>query len=424
MAQPPSASDSLPPERGGDDKKIGIIGTGIMGSGIAQLAAVHGWTVGMLDVSPEVVERGLAEIDNRFQRMVEKQQLTPEGRDQARRRLRVAMSPADLAAGSDLILEAVSEDLALKAKVLKPIADQAPPQTVFASNTSSLSITRIGQAIGRGPRMVGMHFFNPPWLMPLVEVIAGAESDANAVDQVAAIAESWGKTVVRAKDTPGFIVNRVARGYYLESLRMLGEGIASIIEIDRTMKQFTGFKLGPFELMDLVGIDVNYSVSTSVWEQLGRPVRLTPHPIQAELRDRGLLGRKTKRGFYDYSVEPPVPALKKERLSFALSDAMRQAVSAFAQHGPERPGTEKENYIFARILATILNEAALALDEAVASREDIDTAMRLGTNYPRGPLEWADRIGKEHCGRMLLALNASVSDDRFRPAAYWHKRKS
>jgi 3-hydroxybutyryl-CoA dehydrogenase len=421
MAEAPQASDSPSPERGGDDKRIGIIGSGIMGSGIAQLAAVNGWTVAMLDVSPEVVERALGEIEKRLQRMVEKQKLTPNERDQSRGRLRAATSPADLAAGSHLIIEAVSEDLALKTKVLTPIAKQAPPQTIFASNTSSLSITRIGQAIDKSSRMVGMHFFNPPWLMPLVEVIAGAESDSNAVDQVAAIAGSWGKTVVRAKDTPGFIVNRVARGYYLEALRMLGEGIASIAEIDGTMKQLGGFKLGPFELMDLVGIDVNFSVSASVWEQLGRPARMTPHPIQAEQRDRGLLGRKTKRGFYDYSVEPPAPALDREPGPFAVAEAIRQAVSAFVQHGTDRPGTEKENFIFARILATIINEAALALDEGVASKEDIDTAMRLGTNYPRGPLEWADLIGREHCGRMLLELNASVTDDRFRPAGYWHR---
>jgi 3-hydroxybutyryl-CoA dehydrogenase len=423
MTHAPLASDS-PLPKGGDDKKIGIIGTGIMGSGIAQLAAVHGWTVALLDVSPEVVERALAEIDKRLKRMVEKNHLAPDERDQTRRRLRAATSPADLAAGCDLILEAVSEDLAVKTKVLTPIAEQASPQTIFASNTSSLSITHIGQAIGRGARTVGMHFFNPPWLMPLVEVIAGRESEPTAVDQVAGIAGFWGKTVVRAKDTPGFIVNRVARGYYLEALRILGERIAPIPEVDRTMKQLGGFKLGPFELMDLVGIDVNYSVSTSVWEQLGRPARLTPHPIQAELHDRGQLGRKTQGGFYDYSVEPPVPALDSEPGPFAPPDAIHQAVSAFVQHGADRPGVEKENYIFARILATILNEAALAYDEAVASREDIDTAMRLGTNYPRGPLEWADRIGKEHCGRMLLALNASVSDDRFRPAAYWPIRNS
>src|SRR5262249_37757723 len=159
-----------------------------------------------------------------------------------------------------------------------------------------------GRAIGMGRRMVGMHFFNPPVLMPLVEVIAGNDSETAIVDQVAELARSWDKTVVRAKDTPGFIVNRVARGYYLEALRMLGEGVADIAEIDGAMKAMGGFKLGPFELMDLVGIDVNYSVSTSVWEQLGRPARLAPHPIQADLLKRGELGRKTRRGFYDYAT--------------------------------------------------------------------------------------------------------------------------
>src|SRR5262249_20782403 len=153
----------------------------------------------------------------------------------------------------------------------QPIVQRAGPQTIFASNTSSLSITRLGEAVGAGRRLGGMHFFNPAPLMPLVEVIAGAQTDPAVVERIAGYATAWGKTVVHAKDTPGFIVNRVARGYYLEALRMLGEGVAAVDAIDGVMRRLGGFKLGPFELMDLVGIDVNYSVTGSVWEQLGRP---------------------------------------------------------------------------------------------------------------------------------------------------------
>jgi 3-hydroxybutyryl-CoA dehydrogenase len=397
--------------------RVGILGAGVMGGGIAQVAAVHGCTALLLDVSADVVRRALDDINNRLNRLVEKGQLTPAERDRTRTCLRPASGGDELAA-CDLVLEAVPEDLDLKTKLLAPIADRAAPRTVFASNTSSLSVTRIGQAIGRGRQTVGMHFFNPAWLMPLVEVIAGAESDPAAVEQVARLARSWGKTVVHAKDTPGFIVNRVARGYYLEALRMLGEGVAGIDEIDRAMKQLGGFRLGPFELMDLVGIDVNYSVSASVWEQLGRPARLAPHPIQDELRRRGHLGRKTRHGFYDYSAEPPTPAVPVQRRPLELPDAVRQAVADFVRRATDRPGTELENYVFARILATILNEAALLADEGVASRQDIDTAMRLGTNYPRGPLEWAEATGRTVVGKILEELNTTTADGRFRPARW------
>jgi 3-hydroxybutyryl-CoA dehydrogenase len=221
---------------------------------------------------------------------------------------------------------------------------------------------------------------------------------------------------VRAKDTPGFIVNRVARGYYLEALRMLGEGVAAIDEIDRAMRQLGGFRMGPFELIDLVGIDTNYSVSTSVWEQMGRPARLTPHPIQADLLQRGQLGRKTKRGFYNYESESPLPLVRLERKALQLPDEVREAVAAFVSRATAQPSEELDSYIFARILATVINEAALESDEGVATKEDIDTAMRLGMNYPRGPLEWAEQIGYERCGKMLMALNGTATDDRFRPA--------
>lgn len=395
--------------------RVGILGSGIMGSGIAQVAAVHGCNVELLDVGPEVVRRAIDEIGKRLDRLVEKKQLTGSEREQVRARLHAAES-ADSLAGCDVVLEAVSEDLAVKTKLLGRIAAQAAPNTIFASNTSSLSITRIGEAIGMGRRMVGMHFFNPAWLMPLVEIIAGAQTDSAVVEQTAALARSWGKTVVQAKDTPGFIVNRVARGFYLESLRMLEEAVAGIDEIDRTMKQLGGFRLGPFELMDLVGIDVNYSVSSSVWEQLGRPARLLPHPIQARLRDQGKLGRKTGQGFYDYSKDPPAPAVAVQRRPLEEPQAVRQAAAAFVQGATGRSATDVESYVFARVLATIMNEAAMLLDEGVASRADIDTAMRLGTNYPRGPLEWAQNIDCARVAKMLEELNAHAPDGRFAPA--------
>jgi 3-hydroxybutyryl-CoA dehydrogenase len=400
--------------------RVGILGAGTMGAGIAQVAAAHGCAVELVDVSPDVVRRALDGIARRLDRLVEKGQLAADECDRVRGRLRPADGPESLAA-CEIVVEAVPEDLDIKTKLLRPIAERAGENTVFASNTSSLSITQLGRAIGRGRRTAGMHFFNPAWLMPLVEVISGADTDPAVADRVADLARSWGKTVVRAKDTPGFIVNRVARGYYLEALRMLGEGVAGVEEIDRAMRHLGGFRLGPFELMDLVGLDINYGVSTSVWEQLGRPPRLAPHPIQAGLRDAGRLGRKTGQGFYDYSREPPAPALPTERRPLELPAAVRDAVAAFVPRAAAKPGNDVGYYVFARILATVLNEAALALEEGVASRGDIDTAMRLGTNYPRGPLEWADSIGRGTCGKMLMVLNAAAPDGRFAPAAYFTK---
>ncbi len=395
---------------------VGVVGAGVMGAGIAQVAAMHGCTVRLLDVSAAVVHKALGGIAKNLDRLVEKGKLPTAEREATVQRLHAAAAPEDLAA-CDLVIEAVSEDLQVKTKVLGPIVQAAGPNTVFASNTSSLSVTQIGRSVGVSRRLAGMHFFNPAPLMPLVEVIAGQDTEPTVMDRVAALATAWGKTVVRAKDTPGFIVNRVARGYYLEALRLVGDGVAGIDEMDRAMRQLGGFRMGPFELMDLVGIDVNYSVSCSVWEQMGRPARLTPHPIQADLFQRGQLGRKTKRGFYAHEADPPTPVVQVERKPFTLPTRLREATAAFVERAATRAGTEVENYVFARILVTVLNEATLALEEGVATKEDIDTAMRLGTNYPRGPLEWAEQIGYDRCGRMLLALNETVTDDRFRPAS-------
>jgi 3-hydroxybutyryl-CoA dehydrogenase len=394
---------------------VGVVGAGVMGAGIAQLAATHGCTVTLSDVSPAVVDKAIAGIGQGLQRLQDKGKLRPAERERILGRLRCATGPADFQA-CDVIIEAVAEKLDVKTQVLQKLKTHLKTDAVLASNTSSLSITQIGRAIGESPRVVGMHFFNPVPLMPLVEVISGEDTDANAADRVAGLARAWGKTIVRAKDTPGFIVNRVARGYYLEALRILGNELAPVDAIDRTMRELGGFRMGPFELMDLVGIDVNYSVSESVWQQLDRPARLKPHPIQADLFQKGQLGKKSWRGFYSYDAEPPTPAVTVHDLPVEFLRGVREAVARFVERAALKPGTELQNYIFGRILVTIINEAALALDDGVATRADIDTAMRLGTNYPRGPLEWADTIGMDRCRDLLLALNREVDDGRWEPA--------
>jgi 3-hydroxybutyryl-CoA dehydrogenase len=394
---------------------VGVIGAGVMGAGIAQLAAMRGCTVALLDVNADIVRKALEGIGRRLDQLVEKGKLPPVERDQIGRRCRPAAGPAEVAA-CELVIEAVSENLDLKRRVLAPVLALAGAETIFASNTSSLSITRLGRALGAGRRLAGMHFFNPAPLMPLVEVIAGADTDPAVADRLAAYARDWAKTVVRARDTPGFIVNRVARGYYLEALRMLGEGVAGVEQIDRALRQVGGFRLGPFELMDLVGIDINYTVSVSVWEQLGKPARLQPHPIQADLYRRGQLGRKTGRGFYVYGQGPPMPAVPGELEPFQVPLPVLEALGPFVAGATAHPGAEVEDYIFARTLAAVINEAFIAHEDGVATAEDIDTAMRLGTNYPQGPLAWAEQIVRGVCANLLTALNRAAGDDRFRPA--------
>lgn len=402
---------------------VGILGAGTMGSGIAQVAALAGWEVLLRDVDPAFVRARIDKLAQQLEKLVEKGKLAPDARAAALARVRIAETP-DALRRCDLILEAIVENLEAKAQALAPLAAIVGPGTIFATNTSSLSVTALARRVDElagattAARFVGMHFFNPVPLLPLVEIIAGADTRPEIAQRAAQIASSWGKTVVHAKDTPGFIVNRVARGYYLEALRMLGEGIAGIDEIDRSFKLLSGFRMGPFELMDLIGIDVNYNVSLSVWEQLGRPARLTPHPIQKQLFDAGHFGRKTNRGFYSYASEPPLPAVVVPRQSFELPAKLYQAVRRCADGATQTPGSITEQFIFTRILATIINEAALLHDEGAATAADIDTAMKLGTNYPKGPLEWATQIGRRTVAGLLRELNTTVTDNRFAPAGW------
>ncbi len=394
---------------------VAVIGAGTMGSGIAQVAAASGWTVLLRDTNTELVEKSIAGVRKRYARLVEKGRLTDEQAASAGERLRVANAPADCGDAS-LVVEAVLEDLDLKANVFTDLLPHLRDDCVLATNTSSLSVSDLAAKLPDPGRLVGMHFFNPVPLMPLVEVIAGRQSAPAHVDFVAQIAREWGKTPARASDTPGFIVNRVARGYYLEPMRMLAEGVAGIDEIDGILRRLVGFRMGPFELTDAIGHDVNYTVSRQVWEQLGKPARLTPSPLQQALFDAGKFGRKTKLGWYSYQGEHPLPAVPVDRRSFDLPEGVHQAVRLFTEKLIPGGGSITEHYIVARTLVTIINEAALAMDDNVATEADINTALKLGTNYPQGPFEWADTAGRRTCRFLLDTLNRSVDDGRFQAA--------
>lgn len=397
------------------ERSVWVVGGGTMGSGIAQVAASAGWAVRLTDSFPGALQRAEAQIKKNLDRQVEAGRLPSSERERCLQRIRFG-EDGDQSGDFDLVVEAIIEDLGVKQQIFREIEATTKVETVLATNTSSLSVGRIAEGLRNPQRMIGMHFFNPAPLMPLVEIIAGPKSDPQAVAIGGEIARGWGKVTVFAKDTPGFIVNRVARGFYLEALRLLDEGVGGIDEIDSVMRNIGGFKMGPFQLMDLVGLDVNLAVSTSVWEQMGKPDRLQPHPIQQRLVAKGDHGRKTNRGFYAYSDGTVLPVVSVHRQSFRLNPLLREAVRAFTQRSGAANASETEQYIFARILAAILNEAGWARRDEVATAADIDLAMMKGTNYPKGPLAWADTIGFNTVRGVLSAFCESLDDGRYEPA--------
>ncbi len=397
------------------ENTLAVIGAGTMGAGIAQVVAMHGWQVRLIDVNASVLSSAITGLQKRFQRLVEKGKLSKEIGLQAFQRITAQDTITNLK-DTRLAIEAIVENLDVKRKVFADLEAAVSSSTILASNTSSLSIAAIAKGAKHPERVVGMHFFNPAPLMPLVEIIAATTSNSQSVDDAYDIAKTWQKTPVRAKDTPGFIVNRVARGFYLEALRLLGEGVASVSEIDLVMRTHGQFRMGPFELMDLVGLDVNLAVSTSVYEQMDRHPRFAPHDIQKNLVDQAHLGRKTGRGFYCYDGDTPLPALHAERKSFDLSPLLRDAITVFTHKAGLSDAGSTEQYIFARILGAVINEAGLAFSADVASADDIDIAMQKGTNYPQGPLAWADRIGHRNVRGLLRSLQDHVTDARYEAA--------
>jgi 3-hydroxybutyryl-CoA dehydrogenase len=382
---------------------IGVVGAGTMGAGIAQIAALGGYETRLYDPIPAALESGLEKLNAALTKGVAKGMWSEAEADAASGRAGGAHSLADLAE-CDLVVEAAPEDLALKRELFAVLAEACGPATILASNTSSLPITAIAALVPHRERVVGMHFFNPPVLMKLVEVVATDEAAAEALDATTEVGRRMGRTPIRAKDSPGFIANRLARPFTLESLRMLADGVADAETIDRVCRIGGGFRMGPFELIDLIGLDVNLSVARSFYAQGGEPERWRPSPIQEGLVSEGRLGRKSGHGFYEYSdgahrkpdsdlgVEAPV--LDPEQL---------------AKIDPAAPA------ILPRLFAQIANEAAFALAEEIGSPADMDTAMRLGFNWPLGPLELTELIGAGHAVALLEELREEHGE-AYRPA--------
>ena len=356
---------------------IAVVGAGTMGVGIAQSAALAGLSTVMLDVQEDALARGRETMEGDLERRVERGRLSEDERREA---LDLVSTTTSLEACADapLVVEAVIEDLEVKRRVFADLEAVVGRETVLATNTSSLSVAGIAAATERPERVVGMHFFNPVPAMRLVEIVGGPSTDASAARRAEEVAERLGKTPIRVSDTPGFIVNRVARPFYLEALRLVEEGVEPG-RIDAAIRG-AGFRMGPLELADLIGHDVNLAVSESLFERYYYQPRFRPSHLQRSMVEAGLLGRKSGRGFYDYGAEK------------------QEEVGEVAEH------------VALRVICCVVNEAYLALSEGVASAEDIDKAMKLGANYPRGPFEWAEEIGVQSILRMLDSLRDAYGE--------------
>jgi 3-hydroxybutyryl-CoA dehydrogenase len=367
---------------------IGVIGSGAMGSGIAQVAATAGHNVVLYDNNTAQLEKAKAGLHATLGKLVEKGKFTKEIADQIVSRIRYA-DKLDAFSSCRLVIEAIVENLQVKQDIFSQLEMIVSEKAVLASNTSSLSITSIASACRHAQRVIGIHFFNPAPLMPLVEIIPGVASDAALVAEAKTLIDAWGKSTVLAKDTPGFIVNRVARSYYGESIRIYEEGLADFATIDWAMKHFGGFRMGPFELMDFIGNDVNYKVTETVWEQFFYEPRFRPSLTQKRLYEAKFFGRKSGRGYYDYSEGAALP----------------------------QPNTNENlgRMIFERVLCMLINEAVDSYYLGLATRDDLDTAMTKGVNYPKGLLKWCDEFGAKNVYNNLHTLFVEYGEDRYRP---------
>jgi 3-hydroxybutyryl-CoA dehydrogenase len=392
-------------------ERVGVVGAGTMGAGIAQIAALGGYETRLHDPVPAALETGIQRMRAALTKGATRGLWSEPEAEEASARAGAAASLEELCE-CDLVVEAAPEDLELKRSLFADLAETCGSSAILATNTSSLPVTAIGEGVPRPERVVGMHFFNPPALMKLVEVVATARSSKAALAATAEVGRRMGRTPIRAKDSPGFIANRLARPFSLESLRMLAEGVADAKTIDRVVRLGGGFRMGPFELIDLIGLDVNLSVARSFYRQGGEPERWRPSAIQERMVGEGLLGRKGGRGFYEYGEGPhrePDPDLGFAAPTLDPADLARIDPAAEA--------------ILPRLIAQIANEAAFALEEEIGAPDDMDTAMRLGFNWPRGPLEMTELIGPMRAADLLEELRRRHGE-AYRPAPRLSAAKS
>ena len=367
--------------------EVGVFGSGSMGTGIAQVAATAGHDVLVYDNNPDALTRASNKLQKILNRLVEKGRMDDAEAKAIFGRIYFVESRFDFK-NCDLVIEAIIENAEIKKMVFEELEDVVSDDTILATNTSSLSIASVAAACKKPERVLGIHFFNPAPLMKLVEIIPAVQTSPKVVEKAKDIIDSWGKLTVIVKDTPGFIVNRVARPFYGEALRIYEEGLADIPTIDWAMTEIGGFRMGPFTLMDYIGNDINYTVTETVFTAFYFDPRYKPAFTQKRMSEAGRLGRKSGRGYYNYAEGAENPAPNKD----------------------QKAGEQ----IMWRIVVMLINEAADALYLNVASRDDIDTAMTKGVNYPKGLLKWADEKGIQFCVDSMDKLHSEYLEDRYR----------
>ena len=377
---------------------IGIIGSGTMGIGIAQVATTSGCDVFLYDTNSAQTKKSLLILKNTLHRLVEKQKISAEKSEEVFNKIKSCNDLQDFAT-CDLVIEAIVENKEIKTKVFQNLEEIVSENCVIASNTSSISITSLSSELKNPERFIGIHFFNPAPLMPLVEIIPGLLTKENLADEIFSLIKSWGKTPVIAKDVPGFIVNRIARPFYGEALRIAEEHIATPEQIDDAMRTLGNFKMGPFELMDLIGIDVNFSVTKTVYQDYFFDPKYKPSLLQQRMSEAKLLGRKTGKGFYDYSEKSQEPRAKSQDIADEKLYEM----------------------IFMRIISMLINEAVEAKRLKIANDEDLELAMQKGVNYPKGLLAWGKEIGYEKASKTLQNLYETYQEERYRQSPLLRK---
>ena len=373
---------------------IGIIGSGTMGIGIAQVAATNNCEAFLYDQNTSQTEKSLEGLQKVLARLVEKSKITEDESTEIYRRIHFCTELTELKT-CDLVIEAIIENKEIKQKVFKDLESIVSNECILASNTSSISITSISAELQNPSRFLGIHFFNPAPLMPLVEVIPGLLTQANLPQKIYDLMKSWGKVPVIAQDIPGFIVNRIARPFYGEGLRIVEEKIATPEQVDDAMRTLGNFKMGPFELMDLIGIDINFSVTKTVYEDYFFDPKYKPSLLQQRMSEAKLHGKKTGKGFYDYAenAQKPIPQ-KHEKLY---------------------------QEIFMRIISMLINEAVEAKRLKLATDEDLELAMQKGVNYPKGLLSWGKELGYDKISETLKNLYETYQEERYRQSPLLQK---
>nr|WP_314498337.1 3-hydroxyacyl-CoA dehydrogenase NAD-binding domain-containing protein [uncultured Chryseobacterium sp.] len=373
---------------------IGIIGAGTMGIGIAQVASANGCKVWVYDANAKQVETATVGLEKTLTKLVGKQKISSEKMAEILSNISIATELKDFK-DCELVIEAIVENKEIKTKVFTELEKHVSESCVIASNTSSISITSLGAELQKPDRFIGIHFFNPAPLMPLVEIIPSLLTEKLLAEKIYNLMKDWGKVPVIAKDIPGFIVNRIARPYYGEGLRIVEENIATVEQVDDAMKTLGNFKMGPFELMDLIGVDVNFSVTKTVYNEYFYDPKYKPSLLQQRMSEARLHGRKTGKGFYDYSEGVEKPVAEK-------NDALYQQ-------------------IFLRIISMLINEVVEAKRLGVANDEDLELAMQKGVNYPKGLLAWGKEIGYAKVSETLQNLYEEYQEERYRQSPLLRK---